>query len=310
MLDLFSQEPSLTTWSLTTGAVLALVPDCLEGGFLCGADDGIAYLVHATRGPREMVQVTHAWPDQLSTHPCGLRAVSDGPQVRLLDCRERTLSVLGKHPSTVAGLAFDDSGRRVAVSHYNGVSLWTLDGCRDEPQYLHHRGSHLGLSWNRDERYVVTATQEKTLHAWDLVSGMDASLGPCINKVKALDWSADGQWLIASGADTVSGWSFSEGCPTSAAPRMLGRYSEHLVAKVSAHPSLALIAAGYNDGGLELVSLAARPRRLSLANAPDNPVTELAWSTGGRHLLGGNTGGRQFVYRFDTEALTRLARTD
>ncbi len=308
--DLHEREPALSVWSLTRGAVLALVPDCRERGFLCGADDGAVYRVHATDGPRELARLTRSWPDRLASHPNGLRAIPDGARVRLLDAGGREVAELGGHPSTVAGLAFDSSGRRLAVSHYNGASLWLLNGRRSEPRRLHHRGSHLDLSWSRDERFVVTATQEKTLHAWDLVSGQDASLGPCIAKVKSIGWSADGGWLLASGADTVSGWRFSGGRLPPPAPRMLGRYSEHLVARVCANPRLALAAAGYNDGGLELVSLATRPRRRTLAAAPGSPVADLAWSPDGNCLLGGDSDGRVFAYRFDTGSLARLARAD
>ena len=308
--DLCEREPSLSAWSLTRGAVLALAADCRERRFLCGADDGAVYRVHATSGPRELVRLSRFWPDRLASHPYGLRAIPDGTRVRLLDAGGREIAELGGHPSTVAGLAFDRSGRRLAVSHYNGASLWPLNGRRSAPQRLHHRGSHLDLSWSRDERFVVTATQEKTLHAWDLVSGQDASLGPSINKVKSIGWSADGAWLLASGADTVSGWSFSGGRLPSPAPRMLGRYSEHLVARVCAHPRLALAAAGYNDGGLELVSLTARPKRHSLATPQRNSVADLAWSPEGNCLLGGDSDGRLFAYRFDGDTLARLARAD
>lgn len=304
--DLRDPKPSLSTWALTRGAVLALVPDCREGAFLCGADNGAVYRVGAADGPRELARLDRNWPDRLATHPRGLRAIADGPLVRVLDAEGRTVAELGAHPSTVAGLAFDGDGRCLAVSHYNGASLWTLDGRGGEPRRLHRRGSHLDLCWSGDGRRVATATQEKALHVWDLASGRDASLGPCINKAKSIGWSADGAWLLASGADTVAGWRFSEGRLPLAAPRMLGRYSERLVASVRANPRLALAAAGYNDGGIELVSLAARPRRHSLATAPASPVVDLAWSPEGSRVLGGDSDGRAFVYRFDSDSLARL----
>ena len=307
IVDLREGEPALTTRSLTRGAILALVADCREPAFICGADNGAVYRVHALEGSRELARFTRAWPDQLVTHPCGLRAISEGLQVRVLDAQGQTVTELGDHPSTVAGLAFDSSGRRLAVSHYTGVSLWTLDGRRGEPQRLYHRGSHLDLSWSSDERFVVTATQEKTIHAWDLVAGQDASLGPCMSKVKSISWSADGTWLLASGTDTVSCWPFSNGRLPPAAPRMLGRYSERLVARVCANPRHALTAAGYNDGGLDLVSLAPWPQRRALIRSPGSPVTGLAWSPDGNCLLGGDSDGRVFVCRFETDVLARLA---
>ncbi|MCY4589905.1 MAG: hypothetical protein OXE86_04925 [Alphaproteobacteria bacterium] len=307
VVDLQDRELALSALSLTSGAILALVADSRAPAFICGADNGAVYRVHAVEGSRELARFTRPWPDQLATHPCGLRAVSEGPQVRVLDAGGQTVTELGDHPSTVAGLASDSSGRRLAVSHYNGVSLWTLDGRCGEPHRLYHRGSHLDLSWRSDERFVVTATQEKTIHAWDLVSGQDTSLGPCMSKVKSISWSADGSWLLASGTDTVSCWLFSTGRLPPAAPRMLGRYSEHLVARVSANPRHALIAAGYNDGGLDLVSLAPRPQRRALTSAPGSPIAGLAWSPDGNCLLGGDSDGRVFVCRFETDVLARLA---
>lgn len=308
VIDLLSQRQRLKAWPLTEGAVLALTPDCHPLVFLCGTDDGIVYQVHAEDGSHNLARLDRSWPDQLVAHSSGLRAIADGRQVLLLDAEGRQANVLGSHPSTVARMCFDDSGQRLAVSHYNGVSLWTLDGQCNEPQRLAHRGSHLNLSWSRDERYVVTATQENTLHAWDLVSGRDASLGPCINKAKSLCWSADGAWLLASGADTVSAWQFVDGHLPPAAPRMLGRYSEGLISQVCAHPYLDLTAAGYNDGSLDLVSLAPRPQRHCLADPSGSAVVALTWSPDGTHLLGGYSNGCLFAYRYDGEWLAHLAR--
>ena len=305
----------LTLWPLTRGAVLTLAADCEEAAFLCGTDDGAVFQVHAEKGPRQLAVLARAWPDQLVTHPRGVRAIADGPVVRLLDGEGRPSGVLEPHPSTVAGLTFDNAGRRLAVSHYNGVTIWQLDGlCR--AHRLFHRGSHLKLSWRSDGRYVVTATQEKTVHAWDLRVGDDASLGQCFNKVKALGWSADGRWLLASGNDTVSAWPFVDGADDgdlgdanlpASAPQMLGRFSEQLISQVSPHPTLPLAAAGYNDGGLELVSLAARATRHPLTGMPTHPVAAMAWSPGGDHLIGGDQDRQLFVCRFDSEWLAGLA---
>ena len=315
IVELSAAAPGLPVWRLTQGAVLTLAADCEGASFLCGTDDGAVFRVHAEDGPQRLVVLARAWPDQLVTHPCGVRVIADGPVVRLLDGEGRPRGVLGPHPSTVAGLAFDGAGRRLAVSHYNGVTIWQLDGPR-RAHSLFHRGSHLELSWRRDGRYVVTATQEKTVHAWDLRIGDSASLGQCFNKVKALGWSADGRWLLASGNDTVSAWRFADGADDgdlgddnlpASAPQMLGRFSEQFISQVSPHPGLPLTAAGYNDGGLELVSLAARAARYPLSEMPDNPVAAMAWSPGGDHLIGGDQDRQLFVCRFDSEWLAGLA---
>ncbi len=311
--------PGLSVWRLTRGAVLTLIADCEDAAFLCGTDEGAVFRVGAEDGPQQLTESARSWPDQLVSHPCGGRAIADGPVVRRLDAEGRPGDVLGPHPSTVAGLAFDDAGRRLAVSHYNGVTIWQLDGPH-RTHSLFHRGSHLALSWRGDGRYVVTATQDKTVHAWDLRTGNDASLGQCLNKARTLGWSADGRWLLASGNDTVSAWPFADGAddedfgeghlPTTA-PQMLGRFSEQLVSQVSPHPELPLAAAGYHDGGLELVDLPARagqrPFTRTLVEPPTessaDPVAALAWSPGGDHLIGGDRNRQVFVCRFDSEWL-------
>ena len=308
IVDLHEKEPRPTVRPLVEGAILALTTDCGATGFLCGADDGVVYRVEAEAGPHELAALDRAWPDLLVSHPSGLIAVADGPQVRLLDAAGRPCRTLGSHPSSVAGLAFDEQARRLAVSHYDGVSLWTLDGQGDEPRRFSHRGSHLSLRWSKNGRYLVTATQEKTLHAWDLETGCDASLGPSFKKTKAHCWSADSTWLLASGSDTVSAWSFQNGGLPAAAPQMLGRHSEHLIGHVCAHPALPLAAVGYNDGGLELVSMATRPQRQCLADETGSPIAGLAWSPEGDHLLGGDSDGGLFAYRLDLERLALLAR--
>ena len=128
IVALSAASPRLPVWRLAQGAVLALAADCEEAAFLCGTDDGAVFRVHAEDGPRRLAVLARAWPDRLVTHPCGVRAIADGPVVRLLDGEGQPSDVLGPHPSTVAGLAFDDAGRRLAVSHYNGVTIRELDG--------------------------------------------------------------------------------------------------------------------------------------------------------------------------------------
>lgn len=307
-LHLSDSQPTLRVHELTEGAVLALSLDCDVAGFLCGADDGAVYRLNSADEPQKLVQLDRSWPDKLVSHPSGLRAIADGAQVLLLDASGQQLKALQPHPSTVAGLGFSADGGRLAVSHYNGVTLWPLDEQEREPQMLSHRGSHLNVSWSRSGHYIATTTQEKTVHVWDLVTGRDASLGPSIGTIKSLNWSADGMWLLASGADTVSAWPFVESCLPPAAPGMLGRHSEYLIGQVCAHPHLNLAAAGYNDGGLELVSLARKPKKHCLADAPGSALVGLAWSPEGDHLLGGRSDGQLFAYRFDADWLAGLAR--
>ncbi|MEM7251482.1 MAG: WD40 repeat domain-containing protein [Pseudomonadota bacterium] len=298
-------SPELDIRPLAEGAILSLTPDCEAGAFLAGADDGGVYCVTAHDEGRRLFQLPRAWPDQLATHPAGLRAMGNGPDIQLLDSSGEDIGVMGGHRSTVAGLAFDRDGRQLAASHYDGASVWDIS-TQSQTKALHFRGSHLGLSWHTAGRFVVTTTQEKMLHAWDLQTDANVSLGPCFNKVKTLGWSADGDWLIASGNDTVSAWEFSNNRLPLPPPKMLGRFSEQLVGQVCPHPQLPLTAVGYKDGGLELTLISARSEHFALLAPPAPAAVALDWSPSGHYLVGGDQNGRLFVYRFDTDSLARL----
>ncbi|MEM7311500.1 MAG: hypothetical protein AAF682_32865 [Planctomycetota bacterium] len=294
----------LVSHSLVDGAVLALAPDWQPGAFLAGADDGGLYRI-TLEGSERLLQLPRAFPEHIVTHPGGARAIADGQDIRLLDADGDAIGTLTGHASTVAGLQFDQAGERLAVSHYDGASVWDLSS-RTRTHSLYFRGSHLSLSWQPEGRYLVTATQEKMLHAWALETGEDVSLGPSFLKVRSLGWSADGMWLLAAGNDTVSGWRFHRGLPSSPAAKMLGRYSEDYIGLVCPHPVHGLTAVGYNDGGLELIVTESRSSRRVLTEPGGTAVVAMAWSPDGNHLVGGDKQGRLFVRRFGNDWLARL----
>lgn len=297
---------SFNTLSLTNdGAVLALVPDCHSGAFLAGADNGEVFRLDVN-GQQRLLRLPRAWPDQLATHTGPkIRAVADAAHIRLLDGSGSQIGELSSHPSTISGMTFNTAGTHLAVSHYDGASIWELQS-QIRADVLQFRGSHLSLVWQPAGRYLVTTTQEKMLHAWDLdAAGGSASLGPFFSKVRTLGWSADGNWLLAAGNDTLSAWNFASGLPAPA-PMMLGRYSEDFIRHVCPHPRLAIAAVGYNDGGLEITAISAQLQRFALVEPCAAPVSALCWSPDGRHLVGGDQSGQLFVYSFDNDWLARL----
>ena len=55
-------------------------------------------------------------------------------------------------PSTVRGLAFQPKGYRLAVTHYNGASLW-FPKVEGPPQTLEWKGAHLDATFSPDGRF-------------------------------------------------------------------------------------------------------------------------------------------------------------
>jgi WD40 repeat protein len=274
------------------------------GAILCSTADGARII---TGGDDGKVAVTGAdgtsaaiatdgkrrWIDHVATGPGGAVAWSAGKQafVRTGGDGERTIEL----PSTVGALAFAPKGLRVAVAHYNGVTLW-FPNAQTAPEMLAWKGSHLGVTFSPDGRFLLSSMQEPTLHAWRLSDGKSMRMSGYGARVRSLDWSASGKWLATSGAAQLVLWPFAgkEG-PMGKQPRMLAP-TESQVDVVACHPKHEIAAVGYADGLVLLVRIDDGAE--ILAKKPVGiPVTALAWDATGDMLMFGTEDGGAGIIR-------------
>ena len=166
-----------------------------DGGILASAADGKRVV---TGGDDGKVVATDAegestilaadakqrWIDHVAVGPAGVLAWSAGREayVRTAKGSERTLEV----PSTVGGLAFAPKGLRLAIAHYNGLTLWFANA-QSEPERLQWKGSHLDVAVSPDGRFVITSMQEPTLHGWRLADRKDMRMSGYGARVRSLD---------------------------------------------------------------------------------------------------------------------------
>lgn len=273
------------------GACLSLAVDLDGRGVLTGGDDGRLVRADIAGEVTQVLSVPGRWVEPIAVSPAsGLRAAAMGKTVYLVD-KGGALAATFDHTNTVAGLAFDPKGRRLAAAHYGGVSLWWARGGTQEPKRLSWTGSHLTLTWSPDGRYIVTAMQENELHGWRLPDGTDMRMSGYPAKVKSMTWLPRARHLATSGAESVVCWPYGGKLgPMGKAPVELGSGFESVVTVVAAHPQDELIAAGYEDGTAVLLPISgARP---ALVKPPgDGAITALTWSTDGHHLaIGTETG--------------------
>ena len=157
-------------------------------------------------------------------------------------------------PSTVGGLAFAPKGLRLAVAHYNGVTLW-FPNMAAKPEFLEWAGSHLAVTFSPDNKFLVTAMHEPALHGWRLADNRHMRMSGYPGRVRSMSWSAGGKGLATSGADTVIVWPFaSKDGPMGKEPAMLAPLQAR-VAAVACHPKQDIMAAGYSDGTVLMVRL-------------------------------------------------------
>lgn len=280
----------ITSVAAHDGACLALAADALPGGFLTGGDDGQLRRVEAGAA-----RTLAAWPGKWVEHVLAhagkgaWRAGAVGKAVHLLDAAGNSLKTL-PHPSTATGIATDAKGRRLAVSHYNGASLWFVAAREDRPAALGWKGSHTAVAISADARYVVTAMQENALHGWRVADGAHMRMSGYPAKTRSLGFTARGRWLATSGAESIVCWPFTGDGPMGKAPEELAGGDGVLVTRVACHPEHELIAAGFADGLVLLAEIASR-KVLPVAAPGHGPVSALAWSPDGCWLAFGTETG-------------------
>lgn len=249
-------------------------------------DDGRVVATDAEGATETVAEAPGKWIDHLALGPDGALAWSAGKTAFARTKKgERALEV----PSTVGGLAFAPKGLRLAIAHYNGASLW-FPNADAKPESLSWKGSHLGVRWSPDGRFLVTAMQEPALHGWRVADGQHMRMTGYPARVRSMAFGPGGKWLATSGATEIILWPFaSKDGPMGKKPSMLASYQAK-VSAVAAHPKQEVIAAGYEDGLVLLIRVADGAE--ILVRRPDaSPVTALAWSGNGQWLAFGTETG-------------------
>jgi len=261
------------------------------GGILCAASDGTRIVMGGDDGKLVALSAEsevallatdpkRRWIDNVALHPDGGVAWSAGKTafVRSGRAEEKSLDV----PSTVGGLAFAPKGLRLAVTHYNGVTLW-FPNMAAKPEFLEWAGSHLGVVFSPDNKFLVTSMHEPALHGWRLADNRHMRMSGYPGRVRSMSWSAGGKSLATSGADTVIMWPFgSKDGPMGKEPAMLAPLQAR-VAMVACHPKQDILAAGYSDGTILMVRLNDGAEILVRRNGTA-PVSALAWNAKGTLL--------------------------
>jgi WD40 repeat protein len=191
------------------GAALCAAAHPSGEGLVTGGDDG--RLVWSTpEGTRVLDAAPGRWIDAVAVSAAsGLVAFARGKQVTVIDPAEPAFRREFAHAASVAGLAFDAKGRRLAAATYGGVALWYARIAAQKPVMLRCAGSHLAVAFGGDARFVVSSMQEPALHAWRVADGQDMAMSGYDTRVRAFAFGDGGRWLATSGAPGVVLWPFT-----------------------------------------------------------------------------------------------------
>jgi WD40 repeat protein len=262
-----------------------------SGGILCAASDGNCVVMGGDDGKLVAVDAKAAvsqlaldakrrWIDAVAVLGDGAIAWSVGKTafIRSAKGEEKSLDV----PSTVGGLAFAPKGLRLAIAHYGGVTLW-FPNMAAKPERLEWAGSHLGVVFSPDNKFLVTAMHEPAMHGWRLADNKHMRMSGYPGRVRSMAWSAGGKFLATSGADTVIMWPFaSKDGPMGKEPAMLAPLQAR-VTVVACHPKQDILVAGYSDGTILMVRMEDGGELLVRRNGTP-AVAALAWNAKGTLL--------------------------
>lgn len=273
------------------GAVLCACPHPSGQGILTGGDDGRLVWTRAD-GATEIAQEKGRWIEAVdASAESGLIAFAAGRNVIVRDAADAAFTRSFAHERTVSHLAFDPKGRRIATATYGGAWLWYARIAEQKPVILKWAGSHVGVAWSPDGKFLMSSMQENQLHGWRVADEKNLKMGGYPAKVKSLAFLAKGQMLATSGANGAVIWPFSGPTgPLGKQAAEIGFDQTAMVVRVAAVPSGQKVAAGLDDGRVWVCDLATQ--KIDMIKAEKGPeITALSLSPDSRQLAWGDEEG-------------------
>jgi WD40 repeat protein len=272
------------------GGILSAASD--GNAVVTGGDDGKVIATDASGTGRPIAtDAKRRWIDHVAMGPEGAVAWSAGKQAFVQAGKGDPKSV--EVASTVGGLAFAPKGVRLAIAHYNGVSLW-FPNAQAAPEFLEWKGSHHHPAFSPNGHFLVTAMQEPALHGWRVVDAKHMRMSGYSARVRSFGFTTGGKWLATSGSEQLVLWPFSgKDGPMGKQPKMAAAFAVRVTA-VACHPRQEVVAVGYADGTVLLVRVEDGAEVLG-KKPGEGPVSALAWDEAGTLLAWGTEAGEAGV---------------
>ncbi|MEM7191438.1 MAG: WD40 repeat domain-containing protein [Pseudomonadota bacterium] len=270
------------------GAVLCLEADATH--VVTGGDDGRFLRISQEGAVDEIDSFGSRWVDCVVTGR-GQLACSSGRIAYVWSEGESRARQL-EHPSTVGGLAFDAKGKRLAVAHYGGVTIWERGERRWKPSKLVWKGSHGAISFSPDGKFLVTAMQENALHVWRLRDKKNMQMAGYPAKIKSFTWVGDTPYLATSGADEAICWPFDgKDGPLGRTPVCIAHGGQQFATLVQALRTETAVLVGFQDGAVLLGEVDETKEAVVLRGSTGAEVTALALTVSSSHVLIGDAKG-------------------
>ena len=273
------------------GAVLSACLPPTGEGVITGGDDGRVVLT-TPAGLTELAKVPGRWIDTVAASPDSkLIAFGAGRELHVRDPADAAFTRVFQHEKSVADVAFDPKGRRLAVATYGGVWLWYARIADQKPVALKWAGSHIALAWSPDGKFLVSAMQENQLHGWRVADEKNMRMGGYPSKVKSLAFMSKGNLLATSGANGAVCWPFAGATgPMGKQAAEIGWDESAVTTRIAATPDKSWLAAGLDDGRVWACDVTGE-KLVPLKSEKGAAITALAISPDAKRVAWGDEDG-------------------
>jgi len=277
------------------GAVLSACLPPTGEGILTGGDDGRVVLSTPT-GAEEIATVPGRWIETIAASADSkLIAFGAGRELHVRDAADPKFGRVFVHEKSVADVAFDPKGRRLAVATYGGVWLWYARIADQKPATLKWAGSHVTVCWSPDGKFLISAMQENQLHGWRVADEKNMRMGGYPSKVKSLAFLSRGALLATSGANGAVCWPFAGATgPMGKQAAEIGYDDSALTTRIATAPDRTWLAAGLDDGRIWAADVTGE-RLVSLKAEKGAAISALAMSLEARRVAWGDEDGNAGV---------------
>jgi len=278
------------------GASLAAAVHPGGQGLVSGGDDGRLVWARPDGSAEVLAEVRGKWIETVAASPdSGLLAFGAGRELHVRDVRDAGFQRIFTHEKTVADVAFDPKGRRLAAASYGGAFLWYARIADQKPVALKWAGSHVAVIWSPDGKFLISAMQENQLHGWRVADEKNMRMGGYPAKPKSLAFLSKGSLLATSGAQGVVVWPFSGPAgPMGKQAAEVGYDESTTVTRIAAAYATSWLAAGLEDGRVWACDLTGQ-RIIPLKAEKGSQITALSITPDGKRVAWGDEDGNAGV---------------
>jgi WD40 repeat protein len=183
----------------------------------------------------------------------------------------------------------------LAVCGYSRLSVFALPSF-EEVEKFNWKGQLFKLTFSPNERYAVCASNDLSIHIWDLKRQRDLSMRGFGSKIRDLSFRFDGLYMANSTGPEIVIWDYMDPGPAQKKPVVLGPLEKDVSFLKYQHAGKTL--ASFGDDGIVVFW---RPdlfddKPLAIAGIRDQAISSALWCRDDQHVVTGLRSGYVALY--------------